>query len=105
VTINDPRLAGRLKSDFVSALGAANVVDARPIMVSEDFGQFGLGGKIPVTLFFLGASSARQIADSRNGGKPLPSLHSSVFYPQAEPALRTGMTAMTAAVLDLLKKQ
>jgi len=79
-------------------------VDARPIMVSEDFGQLGLGREIPVTLFFLGASSAQQIEESRKSGKPLPSLHSSLFFPQAEPALRTGMLATASAVMELLKR-
>lgn len=104
VTYNDPQLAARLKNAFTAALGASNVIDARPIMVSEDFGQLGLDRQIPVTIFFLGASSAQQIDDAKKGIKPLASLHSSVFYPQAEPALRAGMTAMSAAVLDLLKR-
>jgi hypothetical protein len=34
-------------------------------------------------------------------GEP-PSLHSAVYYPDAEPSLQTGITAMAAAVLDLL---
>jgi len=31
-------------------------------------------------------------------------LHSSKFAPVPEPTIRTGMVAMTAAVLDLMKK-
>jgi hippurate hydrolase len=34
----------------------------------------------------------------------LPSLHSALFAPLPEPALRTGIKAMTSAALDLMKK-
>ena len=37
-------------------------------------------------------------------GTPVPGLHSSEFAPLPEPTLRTGVKAMTSAVLDLLKK-
>jgi hypothetical protein len=33
----------------------------------------------------------------------LPSLHSSVFAPVAEPALRTGITAMSDTAIALLQ--
>jgi hippurate hydrolase len=104
-TYNDPKLVDRLRGIFTEALGKPNVVDLKPIMVSEDFGLFGLDGhQIPLVLFLLGTSSAQQLEESRRTGKPVPSLHSSQFLPQAEPALRTGITATTSAVLDLLKK-
>ena len=32
----------------------------------------------------------------------LPSLHSAVYYPDAEETLRTGVTAMASAVLELM---
>ena len=51
--------------------------------------------------------SGRVMSDghtARYQGKPLASLHSALFLPQAEPALRTGIVATTSAVLDLLKK-
>ncbi|HEX3743767.1 MAG TPA: amidohydrolase [Bryobacteraceae bacterium] len=104
-TYNDPKLVERLRGAFTGALGKDNVVDLKPIMVSEDFGLFGLEGhQIPLVLFLLGTSSPEQLAESRRTGKPMPSLHSNMFLPDAEPALRTGITATTSAVLDLLKK-
>jgi amidohydrolase len=104
-TYDDPKLVERLKGVFASALGGGNVVEIKPIMVSEDFGLFGLEGhRIPLVQFQLGTSSAQQLEEARQGGKPVPSLHSSLFLPQAEPALRTGITATTSAILDLLKK-
>jgi hippurate hydrolase len=35
----------------------------------------------------------------------LPSLHSSKFAPVPEPTIKTGITAVTAAALDLLAKK
>jgi hippurate hydrolase len=55
-------------------------------------------------MFKLGAISHERMAESQRTGTPLPSLHSSLFYPEAEPAIRTGVIATTAAVLDLLHK-
>src|ERR1700730_15883530 len=43
VTYNNPKLAGRVKSALIGALGAGNVFDDDPAMVSEDFGFLGLG--------------------------------------------------------------
>ena len=104
-TYNDPKLAQRLRGVFASALGDGSVMDLKPIMVSEDFGLFGLEGRqIPTVMFQLGTSSAQQLQESLRTGKPVPQLHSSLFLPQAEPALRTGIVATASAVLDLLKK-
>ncbi len=105
VTYNDPKLAQRLKPVFVAALGQSNVVDGRPEMGSEDFGLFGLENRqIPIFMFRLGAAEPRKFEESRRTGKPLPSLHSSLFYPDAEPAIRTGVIATAAAVMELLKR-
>ena len=104
VTKNDAKLTARLRGVFVATLGAENVVDAEPQMVSEDFGLFGLDGQIPTFMFHLGAVPASRLDESKRTGVPLPSLHSSLFYPEAEPAIRTGVTATTAAVIDLMRR-
>ncbi len=54
-------------------------------------------------MFLLGAVDPAKVAESRKSGKPLPSLHSSLFQPLPEPTLRTGVMAMTAAVLELME--
>jgi hippurate hydrolase len=105
VTFNDPKLAQRLRPAFVAALGAANVLDGRPEMVSEDFGLFGLENRqIPIFMFRLGATEPARLREAERTGKPVPSLHSSLYYPDAETSIRTGVIATTAAVLELLKK-
>jgi amidohydrolase len=103
-TYNDPQLIERLAGVFKQALGEENVVKLPPIMASEDFGYFSLDQKIPTTLFWLGASEPAKVKANRETGAPLPGLHSALFAPVPESTLRTGVKAMTSAVLDLMKK-
>ena len=105
VTYNDPQLAATLKPVFVRVLGADNVLEPHPEMGSEDFGLLGLENhQIPVFMLRVGAVAPEQMAESKRTGQPLPSLHSSLFAPLHEPTIRTGVIAMTAAVLDLMGK-
>jgi amidohydrolase len=103
-TYNDPALTERLAGVFVKALGQENVVKSAPIMGSEDFGYFSLDHQIPTSMFWLGAVDPAKVKQSKETGTPLPSLHSALFAPVPEPTLRTGVKAMTSAVLELMKK-
>jgi amidohydrolase len=102
-TYNDPQLIERLAGAFKNALGEENVVKLPSVMGSEDFGYFSLEQKIPSALFWLGAVDPVKLKQSRETGTPLPSWHSPLFAPEPEPTLRTGVRAMTAAVLQLMK--
>ena len=101
---NDPQLTERLAGVFVKALGQENVAKLDPVMMSEDFGFFSLEQKIPTVQFTLGAVDPAKVKHSRETRTPLPSLHSALFEPLPEPTLRTGIKAMTSAVLDLMKR-
>ena len=101
---NDPQLTERLATAFAKALGQDNVVKLPPVMMSEDFGSLSLDQKIPAVQFTLGAVDPAKVKLSKETGTSLPSLHSALFAPLPEPALRTGIKAMTFAVLDLMKK-
>lgn len=104
-TYNDPALTARITGALKKALGAENVVEIPPVMGSEDFGYFGLDDRqIPVFMFYVGAIDAARLAASKKSGTPLPSLHSSLFYPEPEATIRTAVRAMTGAVLELMKK-
>jgi hippurate hydrolase len=103
-TYNDPKLTERLANTFEKTLGSDKVVRWPPIMGAEDFGRFSLDNQIPSAMFWLGAVDPAKVEASKQSGKPLPSLHSSLFAPVPEPTLRTGVKAMTAAVLELMKK-
>jgi hippurate hydrolase len=101
---NEPQLVDRLVAVFKHALGEENVVKVAPIMASEDFGYFSLDQKIPTVMFWLGASDPMKLKQSRETGVALPGLHSALFAPVPEPTLRTGVKAMTSAVMELMKK-
>lgn len=103
-TYNDPVLTERLAVVFAKALGPENVIKATPVMGSEDFGYFSMDQKIPAMMFWLGAMDPLKVKQRNEGGPALPSLHSPLFAPLPEPTLRTGVKAMTSAVLDLMKK-
>lgn len=103
VTYNDPALAERLRKAAVAALGADRVETADSVMGSEDVGLFTLGGKIPGVMFRLGAVDPDKLAHARATGLPLPGLHTAWFAPVYKPTIETGVTAMTAMALDLLR--
>jgi hippurate hydrolase len=95
-TYNDPALTERLVDAFSEELGQDRVMAVDPVMAGEDFSRYSLGSrKIPSLLFWLGTVDA--------AGGPLHPLHSSAFAPSPGPTIRTGVRAMTAAVLDLMK--
>lgn len=99
-TYNDPALTARLARSISAELGAANVVEIDQAMVSEDFGLFGVDGKVPTVLLALGAADAAALAAGTQ-----PGLHSSKFAPSSpELVLRTGVRAAVAAVMGLLPR-
>jgi hippurate hydrolase len=102
-TYNNPELTMKLAKAWERNLGADNVMQIPPAMVSEDFGAFSLDHQIPTTIFWVGAVDPAKIEQSRQSNMPLPSLHSSKFAPVPEPTIRTAIKAMTTAVLELMK--
>ena len=103
VTLNDPGLAERLRGAAVASLGTDRVLTAASVMGSEDVGNFALDGKIPAVMVQLGAADPEKLARAKETGVPLPGLHSSLFAPVYGPTITTGVTAMTAMAMDLLK--
>ncbi len=104
-TYNNPELTQRLTAVWRNSLGAENVETVEPVMAGEDFSQFSLPDySVPACIFWLGAVDPKKMAEHKKSGTPLPSLHSSKFAPLPEPTIRTGVIAMTSAVLDLMKK-
>jgi amidohydrolase len=103
VLLNDPALADRLRAIAVRTLGATHVEDFKSIMGSEDVGLFRMENKIPGVMFYLGAADPQKLAHARETGVPLPGPHSPLFAPVYAPTIKTGVIAMTAMSLDLLK--
>jgi len=104
VVYNDPDLTERLAAIFRTTLGAPNVFETEPVMGGEDFGRYGREEpKIPISIFWLGVVAPEKYNQSQQTGESLPSLHSSQFAPLPEPTIKTGIKAMTAAALQLLR--
>jgi hippurate hydrolase len=99
--MNDVALAHKTAALFREVLGADKVQERPPMMGGEDFARYGRGTGVPIFLFFVGTSPPEKVAR----GKPLPSLHSDVYYPIYEPTIRTGVLTMSMAVLNLLDSQ
>ena len=99
---NDQDLTERLVPVFQQALGDQHVVPSELSMGGEDFSRYGKAG-VPILMFRLGTVEQRRLDRYKQLGIPAPSLHSSKYYPDAEPTLKAGITAMASAVLELLK--
>ena len=101
---NNPSLVEKIQKSFVKSLGEKNVIKVSPVMGGEDFGMFGrVEPIIPTALFWLGAVNTKVYEMAQKEDLILPSLHSDLFLPDAEPAIATGVKAMTSAILDLYK--
>lgn len=99
--LNDSALTARVAEVLQRALGSDRVASTEPAMGGEDFSQYGLAG-IPICMFRLGTLSQQRLDGYATKKIPPPSLHSAVFYPDAEPTLTTGVVATSAVALDLL---
>ena len=98
---NNPALANRLKGTLEAALGRDNVVIEGPHTASEDYSVFIEQG-IPSLYFSLGGADPQKFAEAQAAGTTLPSNHSSLFAPDLDPALHTGVTAQVAVLRNLL---
>jgi hippurate hydrolase len=102
---NNPELTKRLVAVWKKSLGEQNVEIVDAVMGGEDFSEYSLPDhSIPAVNFHFGAVDPAKIAESKETGKELPTLHSSKFAPVPEPTIRTGIIGMTTAVLELMKK-
>src|SRR5882757_4784204 len=103
-TYNNPELTKRLVAIWRNSLGNENVEIVAPTMGGEDFSEYSLPDhSIPAVDFHIGAVEPAKIAEYKQAGKELPTLHSSKFAPVPEPTIRVGIVAMTAALLELMK--
>ncbi|MCE9607140.1 MAG: amidohydrolase [Planctomycetia bacterium] len=100
-TFNDADLNAKLAATFRRVLGDAKVVDVEASMGGEDFGLFHLAG-VPSCMFRLGTVDKLRMSGYERLQQQPPSLHSALYYPDAEQTLATGITATCAALLDLM---
>ena len=99
---NNPSLVEKVQRSFVNTLGDEKVIEVSPVMGGEDFGMFGrVEPIIPTALFWLGAVNNEVYEKAKRDDLTLPSLHSDLFLPDADPAINTGVEAMSNAIVDL----
>jgi amidohydrolase len=100
--VNNEAVVGRTAAAIKAVLGGAQVVQVPPITASEDFSEF-LNAGVPGMMFFVGVSAPDEVAAAmKPGGKPLAFNHSPFFAPVPEPSIKTGVQAMSVAVLTAL---
>ncbi len=103
---NHPALCTEVRTALEPVLGAANVRTREPVMGAEDFSEFGMTKeKVPLCMFWLGTQAPATVAEAKEKGITLPSLHSPLFQPVPEPTIETGVKAMTSTVLSLMKRR
>jgi hippurate hydrolase len=106
VTYNDPALTRRLAGVFRQWFPADRVGPEEAATYGEDFTEYGRTvHKVPICIFWIGGTDPAKIAEAQRTGAPLPSNHSPLWAPVPEPVIKTAVTAMSAAVLDLLAKK
>ena len=100
---NDIKLSENLSVHLKTVLGDKNVLLLGPEMFGEDFSRYGsTSAHIPSVLYSVGAVRSEDMKAEAEGRIKLPSTHSSLFIPDTEPALKTGVVSMSSAILYLL---
>ncbi len=105
-TYNTPKLTNDMASLFKARFGESKVINTPPVMGGEDFSQFYRADKANVEsmIFWVGGVPQADFDAAKASGKPLPSLHSPFWKPDAEKVIAVGTEALTAAAMDLMKK-
>ena len=102
-TYNDPELMKRVVPAVARVLGEQNVREGMPVMGGEDFSEYGRAG-VPAVMLWIGTVEPARFQAAQKAGETLPSLHSGQFSPDRERTLRTGVTTLVTAALELLGK-
>lgn len=96
--MNDPAVVEPAEKVLKAAFGD-KFFRTPPGTASEDYSEYVSAG-VPSMFFNIGVYDPERVAAARNGGPPLPPNHSPQFAPVPQPTIRTGVTAMTLAVLS-----
>jgi len=73
------------------------------LIAGEDFAFYGpVEPRIRICMFRLGTSEGEALRQSERNGNPPLAVHSNRYAPVRGATIRTGVTAITAAVIDLV---
>ena len=105
-TFNDPEMTDRVMAAVGQSIGTDKVETQPPSMGGEDFSLFHRYDKdIKTLIFWTGGAEPDAFAEAVENKTPLPPAnHSPFFAPQAEPALKLGVQAMTAGTIELFSE-
>jgi hippurate hydrolase len=74
-------------------------------MAGEDFGRYGITPeKVPIFLFWLGTTDPEEYSVSLECGGTIHPLHSPYLAPDFKNSIKTGIKAMSYAVIHQLSK-
>jgi len=101
--VNDAAITARTAPVFKAAFGPKAIEAPGPGSASEDYSEYIIAG-VPSLFWGLGGVDPKVFADYRARGEEPPGNHTPQFAPAPQPAIRTGVEAMTLAVLNVLGK-
>jgi amidohydrolase len=101
--VNDEAVTARTAPVFKAAFGDHAVLSPGPGSASEDYSEYIIAG-VPSLFWGLGGVEPKVIAQYKARGEVVPGNHTPQFAPAPEPAIRTGVEAMTLAVLGVMGK-
>lgn len=100
--INDEALTAKTAAVFRAAFGEHAIESKSPGYASEDYSEFIIAG-VPSLFFNIGAYDPKLIAAARAKGESMPGNHTPGYAPTPEPTIRTGVEAMSLAVMNVMK--
>ena len=105
-TFNTSALTERVVGVLAPRFGE-RLYEVPPVMGGEDFSQFYRADRenVESLLLWVGGVRKSEWEKAQRGEISLPSLHSSLWAPDAPVVIATATEALTAATLDLMKKQ
>ncbi len=101
--VNDAAITEKTAPVFQAAFGAKAIRLTSPSAPSEDYSEFIIAG-VPSLFFGIGAIDPKTIAEARAAGTFVPGPHSPYFAPVPEPTIRTGVEAMSLALMNVMSK-
>nr|WP_235429832.1 amidohydrolase [Xanthomonas sp. GPE 39] len=99
--INDAALAERTGAVFAQAFGSNAEHQSEPSAASEDYSAFIAAG-VPSFYFGIGGLDPQWLQQAKQKGERIPINHSPDFAPVPQPSIRTGVEAMTLAVMNAM---
>ena len=99
--VNDGAITERAAAAFNAAFGDQAHIVPKPLSASEDYSEF-INAGVPSLYFFIGSYEPQRVADAQKSGIALPVNHSPMYAPVPEPTIRTGVAAMTIAVMSAM---